>query len=530
MNIQFFGGADEVGASCTMIEIEEKRILVEAGIRMNIEPGEELPDFEALWQTGLPHVILLTHAHTDHTGALPELEKMLAPNVKIYCTHATRDITEVLLNDAAKRSKVPDFRVRVSYALHRMECVGFNQPIEIYDGLKATWIPAGHILGAAMIHIQGEQESVLMTGDVSSADQLTIPGMAPPPLQPDVMVMESTYGNRKHKNRRKECRRLVSDVAKTIDAGGKVLIPAFAVGRSQEVIRILKDAMEHGDIPKFPVYVDGMVRDINTVYERHPELLSRRLRRQMECGENIFYSGEIRKVSSPNEYDSILSGPPCCIVASSGMLVGGKSIDYLKGLANDPANLIVLSGYQAEGNPGRALEDLAKEKDPYKRELLPLNDKTKVRVLCGIERYSLSAHADKKQLTNLEQRVQPSKHFLVHGDEKARKELSRTIRERCPAVDVKLPKNGETYTVKQFPGIADGRKRAHDEILKELRDSVVNRGMKGPFTARALSEIWFGTKRTTRKTVDFLRLALTLPNAFFVPRPDSADAYEVKSQ
>ena len=127
-----------------------------------------------------------------------------------------------------------------------MEPVPWNTPKQICDGVTATWIRAGHILGAAMILIKGQRESILMTGDVSVTDQKTIPGMSMSnlPYQPDVMVMESTYGNRQHKDRAAEERRLVSDIASVIEAGGKVLIPVFAIGRSQEVILILKEAME----------------------------------------------------------------------------------------------------------------------------------------------------------------------------------------------------------------------------------------------------------------------------------------------
>ena len=371
MNIKFFGGANEVGASCALIEIDEKRILVDAGIRMNVEPDKKFPDFEALRQAGPPDVVLLTHAHTDHTGALPELEKWLAPEVPVYCTAPTKDITGVLLNDVVKRSK-PDekdcIKARVANALRRKECVGFNERKEVCIGIHATWIPSGHILGAAMIYIEGQPEKILITGDVSVANQLTIPGMSLPPLQPDVMIMESTYGNRHHVDIHAERQRLVSDVARTIDRGGKALLPVFAVGRAQEVILILKDAMERGEI-KCPVYVDGMVRDINSVYANHREFLSPSLQRQLERDENIFCSdnlSEVSRLEAREERDSILSGEPCCIVTSSGMLNGGMSSWYAKRLAKDPANLIGLAGYQAEGNPGRELENLIGEEDPEK--------------------------------------------------------------------------------------------------------------------------------------------------------------------
>ena len=532
MNISFFGGANEVGASCTQIEIDKKRILIDAGIRMNVESGEELPDFEALWQVGLPHVVLLTHAHTDHTGALPELEKMLRQDVKVYYTAPTKDITRVLLNDAARR-RDDDYKEHVRSALHRMQWVNFNQRKDICEGVTATWIPAGHISGAAMIHIQGQKESVLMTGDVSVANQLTIPGMDSPPLQPDVMVMESTYGNRLHENRSEECRKLVSDVAEVNANGGKVLLPVFAVGRSQEVILILKEAVERGEI-KCPVYVDGMVRDINKVYKRHPELLSRHLQHQVECGEDIFYSRKISEVSSPKAREDILSGAPCCIVGSSGMLNGGVSVAYLKGLANNPDNLIALTGYQAKGNPGCELQGLIGEEDPEKRVVYLLADeendgvkvaseapsRVPVQVKCEVKKYSLSAHADRDQLTELGEKVQPRKLFLVHGDDGAREKLAKSVREACPNVDVQLPENGVTYTVDKHPGIAEGRQLRNDRLIAEIFAFVLDKGLKGPFRALELAEIWYGTAAATLTEVSYIRLCLWLDSQFFKRRSD----------
>ena len=530
MKLYFFGGANEVGASSTLIEIDEKRILVDAGIRMNVEPDKKFPDFEALRQAGPPDVVLLTHAHTDHTGALPELQKWLAPEVPVYCTAPTKDITGVLLNDVVKRSK-PDekdcIKVRVANALRRMECVGFNERKEVCNGIHATWIPSGHILGAAMIYIEGQPEKILITGDVSVANQLTIPGMSLPPLQPDVMVMESTYGNRLHVDIHAERERLVSDVARTIEGGGKALLPVFAVGRSQEVILILKKAMERGEI-ECPVYVDGMVRDINRVYANHGEFLLPSLKRQLERGENIFCSDKIREVSrhsAREERENILSGDPCCIVASSGMLNGGMSSWYAERLAKDRANLIGLTGYQAEGNLGCALEKLIGEKDLAKRFVhLPADEEkdsvqkdadasspVPMQVLCKVRKYSLSAHADKDELTGLAEHAQPRNLFLVHGDKEARDELSQAVKERCPSADVKLPRNGKSYTVKHLSGLEHPRGDTHDRILTKLRDYVLEKGWDGAIHIRELAEICFSSKAMATQRLALLRWILTMP-------------------
>ena len=354
MKLTFLGGANEVGASSTLINIDGCRILVDAGIRMGPGQDSPLPDFPDFDKVGMPDAVLLTHAHTDHTGALPVLRDLWLAGVKIYYTPATKAITRVLLKDSAEWMQreeqeegkpslyTPD---DVDVALHCMEKeVMWLKPVPICGDVTATWIPAGHILGAAMIHIQGKHKSILMTGDVSVTDQLAIPGMIVPSWckYPNVMVMESTYGNRQHEvSRREEEKRLAADVAKVVAEGGKVLIPAFAVGRSQEVILILKRAMERGEIRELPVYVDGMVRRVNEIYS-DPDFvneLSPSLRRKAKRDENLFYSDFLKKVASRDESDSILSGEPCCIVTSSGMLVGGMSSYYAEHLVGDPKKL-----------------------------------------------------------------------------------------------------------------------------------------------------------------------------------------------
>ena len=529
MKIQFFGGASEVGASSTLIEIDGCCILVEAGIRMG--PGQDtpLPDFPDFNKVGMPDAVLLTHAHSDHTGALPVLRDLWLAGVKTYYTPATRAITQVLLEDAAKRTEDEEQQANsalrytrddVEVALHCMqEKVQWWEPVSFSTSVRATWIPAGHILGAAIIHIEGKDGSILITGDVSATNQLTIRGMAEKlPYQPDVMVMESTYGNRQHENRTVQAASLASDVAEVIKEGGKVLIPAFAVGRSQEVILILKQAMERKQIPEFPVYVDGMVRDVNRIYSDFAHELSSVLQRKAERDEDIFYSDAIQPVRQGRQCQEILSGEACCIIASSGMLIGGKSVAYAKALVRDPKNLIAITGHQAEGTPGRALLDWVKAGRPTDT-LWKLKDCEPIRVNCEVKRYSLSAHADKRELLGLVENVQARKLFLVHGDSGARKALSKSVHQACPAVDVKCPKNGRTYTVEKRIGISRGRRSSHERILSEVAAFVRKMGWERPFRVWQLAEIWFGTEGLTPIAVKFFEWCVALEGRFFERGP-----------
>ncbi len=541
MKLHFLGGADEVGASCTLIEIEGRRILVDAGIRMGAAQGSQLPNFSVLDDVGLPDEVLITHAHTDHTGALPVLVSSLSADVKVFCTPATQAITRVLLSDAVKLmsqdrdGELPLYPPEAAdAALGRMVGVPWLATVPICDGaLTATWIPAGHILGAALIYIEGVRESVLMTGDVSVANQLTIPGMVVPQCRPDVMVMESTYGNRQHADRAQQEAALALRVAEVIEAGGKVLVPAFAVGRSQEVILILARAMRRKQIPEFPVFVDGMVRSVNAVYSAFGDDLAPAVRRRAERGEDVFYSDAVGAVSSLADRRRVLSGPPCCIVASSGMLIGGASSFYAERLAGDAANLIAITGYQDEESPGRALLNLMQARDSEERVLM-LNGQ-RVRVACQVEPYSLSAHADGGELTGLVQRLKPRTCFLVHGDGEARGALSSMVDVYLPE-GVQLPENGGAYSVEAMgamrrrgygrrvsrAGIAGGRPLS-DDTLAEVHNYVLETGAQGPFRAQELAEMWFGTEMTTPSEVEAFRLLLSGSREFF--EPDYRRAY-----
>ena len=536
MKLHFLGGADEIGASCTFIEIEGRRILVDAGIRPGAAQGARLPNFSVLDDVGMPDAVLVTHAHTDHTGALPVLASSLPPGVKVYATPATKAITQVLLMDAAnlmapggiQDAELPLYPPEaIDAALGLVEGVPWLTTVPICDGaLTATWIPAGHILGAASIYIEGKRESILMTGDISVANQLTIPGLIIPQCRPNVMVLESTYGNRQHADREQQETALALRVAEVIKMGGKVLIPAFAVGRSQEVILILARAMRRNQIPEFPIYVDGMVRSVNAIYSAFGDDLASPVRRRINRGERVFYSNTVQEVAGRSERRKALSGPPCCIVASSGMLNGGASTYYAQTLVGKGTNLIALTGYQDEESPGRALLDLIRAKEQDER-VLTLNGK-RVPVKCSVEPYSLSAHADKDELTGLVQTLKPHTCFLVHGDAEARRALSQSVDVHVQG-GVQLPENGGVYTVEppqtlrrgygrrvSRAGIAND-KSLSEETLADVHAYCIETGAKGPFRTQELTEMWFGTEMTTPAEVEVFRLLLSYSKKFFTP-------------
>ncbi len=538
MQLHFLGGANEVGASCLMLEVAGKKILIDAGIRMTTRKGSQLPDLTRLQELGPPDAILLTHAHTDHIGALP-LVHLAYPHMPILCTDPSKALTKVLLQDSLRimesrweqEEEVPLYPPHaVEGMLSRMKIVEPGQPISVFgdDSVTANYVPSGHILGACSITLDTPEGVLLFAGDYSLDRQHTIEGMTLPSQTPDLMVTESTYGNRIHSNRRQEEDRLCAAVAEVIAGGGKVLIPSFALGRAQEVILILLNAQRNGQIPPFPVMVDGMVTTMCSVYSQFPQWLTPRLRKWMEKngGSPFFYPGGAKMVLR-TERDKLLKGGPCVIVASSGMLTGGASKMYAEQMVHDPKNAIFITGYQDEESPGHALLALAEEVKEKGEGLLRLDGQTR-RVLCKVNRYGLSAHADGGQLLNVVCRMQPKHVVLVHGDDQARETLATTF----PSVmQVHLPTNGQTLDVQSFrkqtrptKGFAfSGLAKSGEPLdLEKLHGHLLSKnGSANRYTIQELVQAWHGT--TTPEQIQAVTTAIAAAPHLF--KPDTHRAF-----
>lgn len=453
MRIEILGGGNEVGASCVLCQLGDANILVDAGIRMGSGtgtglPADSLPDLSRLSDLGQLDAVLVTHAHLDHTGALPLVHQAF-PETPIYATAPTARLAQVLLADALRimgikaeqEAEIPLYNaVMVERMFTRVVPITFGTgPVPVASGIEAEFFPAGHILGAASVVIRAEEGTLLVTGDFSRSDQRTVAGMTLPPCRPDVLITESTYGNRLHANREAEETRLVETITAAIERGGTVLIPAFALGRAQEVLLILQDFQRRGLLPTVPIWVDGMVRSICEVYSDFPAYLMPYLRRRIEQNGNPFYraNGQIRPVTRSTQREEILRSGPSIIVASSGMLSGGPSQFYAFNLARDPRSAILLTGYQDEESPGRKILAIAEQGGgylSYEGESAEIN--------CEINKYGLSAHADAAEIAALVQATQAKNILLVHGDDEARVQLENLLQ----GLPVSLPNNGEAFT------------------------------------------------------------------------------------
>ncbi|MBX4262928.1 MBL fold metallo-hydrolase [Clostridium estertheticum] len=519
MKLSFLGGAYEIGASCILFKIDNKNILMDSGIRQSTSK-DPLPDFRTIQEMGGVDAIIISHAHLDHIGSLPMISKEY-PNARVYMNNMTKDLVRVLLYDSLKimnnrDAEIPLYaQVDVEDMLNRIFTINYEVDFEIFDYLKLTFYNAGHIAGASCVYLQGNEGSLFYSGDFSLFSQKSVEGAKIPRLRPDIGIFESTYADKLHSNREIEENRLIDIVSDCINTNGKMIIPAFALGRAQEVILILKKAMNSKRLKKVNIYIDGMVNDINRVYKFNPLYLKNTLGKKVLKGLEPFYDDNIIQVKNKEQRETILgSEDSCVIISSSGMLTGGPSQYYAQKIAALENGYIVITGYQDEESPGRKLLNLL-ETDKEDR-VLEINGKI-IPVKCRVERVGLSAHGDKSEIQALIAKLSPDNVFLVHGDSEVintfAKEAAREIRGKLFA-----PKSGEGFDIevkaprrqlsKQIPFVMKSKNQLNKENFKLLWSFVREKYMDKFFTIEELTFIWSGTKILKALEVDNFRVQL----------------------
>ena len=505
ITIQLLGGASAIGASATLVRIKNKTFLVDCGIRFRKD--QPLPDLDPLSEVDLD-AIFITHAHTDHTGALPLVHDIFR-NVPVYMTPPTADLVALLLRDALRlmddgierEGEIPLYGEKQVQSLFTRILPVHHYETLRFDDIEVRFLPAGHILGASMVHVGSADGSILLTGDYSVFAQRTVPALDMPSLRADVVVTEATYGARLHADRTVAEANLVAKLADVAMEGGRTLIPAFAIGRAQEVLCILARAMREETLPKIPVFVDGMVRQVCDIYARHQRYTTRSIKYAMQRG-HPFYTKHIRPVEDAKQRARILAGvDPCIIVASSGMLQGGPSAYYAARLAGNPADAILVTGYQDEESPGARLLRLALGETREGWEV----GGAKVDVRCRFESYGLSAHADRMQMCGLVRLLEPSTVVVVHGDEQAKESLAASL----DIKDVIRGRDGLLIERTACNSRASLHRRAARTFVPPVEEDIRRLiGVdEGPFRLGALAQSHYGHKLDAQER-NFFALAL----------------------
>lgn len=459
--ITFWGAAQMVTGSMHLLESGKSKILLDCGLHQSRRDEARQRNIHFPFHPHQVDAVLLSHAHIDHCGNLPTLlrQGFTGP---IYCTPATRSLLQVMLVDSAKiqEEDAAHLNIQRQYAepwvqplytrsdvdqvLAQCVPLDYDRTRDVAEGVRFRFSEAGHVLGSAMIHAiidaPGGERSMTFTGDLG---RRCLPLLKPTaPIPPgDVLVCESTYGNRLHEKLDTTLEKLYAAISRTIKRGGKVLIPAFSLGRTQTIIHFLQEGVETGQIPHVPIYVDSpLAADITEVYTMHPECLTLDAQRKMK--EQGILGGDV--VTYIREYEESLRltsrQEPIIVLASSGMCDAGRIVHHLKTNVDDPRCTVILVSFQASGTTGRKLM----EKNPTIRIMgKDLNKWLEVVHLDGF-----SAHADRDDfLAFLQPLAGKVKHTrLIHGEREQADALAETLR-AMGYDDVAVPVPGDRVSV-----------------------------------------------------------------------------------
>ncbi len=416
------GGAGQVGRSSIEVVYGRTRLILDSGIH----PGETGAGRYPLRPDGDPDFLIVTHAHVDHSGYSPALVREYGCDV--VATPPTRDFSEPLLVDGINltpRGENPPYSNEDVMALRRKEKpVRYGEDLSLGE-ITLRLLDAGHVLGSAMVHLEADDgPSLLYTGDINVGRTRILSGAEPSPPPVDYLIIESTYGGDedRHPARKRVEKKFASDISQTIKSGGSVLIPAFALGRAQEVLMTLISYMESGVIPEVPVFIDGMIREINRISSLYWSWMRPEIRNRVRRSRRMpFEHPYIEPVDDRSEILEIAE--PHIVVTTSGMLQGGPVVEYLPRYAVNPQNLIYLTGYQVRGTRGRDLLE------GRRKVSLPGGGTLEVR--SRVEFADFSAHSDQSGLLQYISRIPDLKEVLiVHGEPKKARQLRSKVERR----------------------------------------------------------------------------------------------------
>ncbi len=465
MEIQFWGAAQAVTGSMHLLTVDGEKLLLECGLYQGrrkeaFERNQNFPfDPESI------HTMVLSHAHIDHSGNIPQLVKKGFKG-NIYCTHATQDLAGVMLRDSAHiQEKDVEFvnkrhrkkglpLVEPLYVMEDAEkCssqfvgVGYNRPIQLTPKIQVTFLDAGHILGSAVVILDiaenGKTTRIGFTGDLGRP-RLPIIRDPQPMDGVDIYITESTYGNRNHEPFEDMKTRVREVVNKTVQRGGKIIVPSFSVGRTQELVYVLHELFNEGTLPEIPIYVDSPLSvNITEVFRLHPECYDRETWEEfLSNHQDPFGFYRLRYIRNVEESKKLnTSNESCMIISASGMCEAGRILHHLANNISDPKNTVLIVGFMAENTLGRRIVERQPEVKIFGD---PVALKAEVAIMNGF-----SAHADKNGLLSYFQNLDKDRLrqvFIVHGEPDQSKELAGSI-QATGFKEVSVPIRGEKFTI-----------------------------------------------------------------------------------
>jgi KH/beta-lactamase-domain protein len=454
VRLTFLGGGRQVGRSCLLLQTPNSKILLDCGIDVASQGQDKFPIFNiSEFDISQIDAVIISHAHLDHVGLLPYLYKM-GYKGPCYMTMPTRDIASLLSLDfigvAYKQAATPLFNSKdIKEMVKHSICINYNEVTDIAPDVRLTLYNSGHVLGGALVHLNigNGSHNLLYTGDYKYArTRLLDPAIATFP-RVETVITESTYGSKNDTlpPRIETENKFLEMVKQTIEKKGKVLIPELGLGHAQETLLRVEEAMRTGELPKVPMYIDGMIWDINAIHTVYPNFLSSRVRSQIFQDKNPFVSKIFSRVGSPQERKEVVEGGPCIVIATSGMLVGGASVEYFKEFAGNPNNLMILSCYQGPGSLGRKIQDGEKfVKVEIEGGTETVEIKMRIELLTG-----LSPHAGRNEIISFFNNIRPKpKRILInHGEASKSLDLASALY-KLNRVETSIPRNLETVRLK----------------------------------------------------------------------------------
>ncbi len=454
VRLTFLGGGRQVGRSCILLQTPVSKILLDCGLDVASQGTDRFPYLDVPeFNINELDAIIISHAHLDHVGLLPYLYKM-GYKGPVYMTPPTRDIAALLALDfigvAYKQASKPlfdspDIKEMVKHSI----CLNYNEVTDITPDVRLTFYNSGHVLGGAISHLNignGLHNLVYMGDFKYGRSRLLEPAIASFP-RVETVITESTYGSKNDSfpPRQETEDKFIDLVSTTIERTGKVLIPELGLGRAQETMLILEDAMSSGRLKKVPIYIDGMIWDINAIHTAYPDFLSNKVRTDVFQDNNPFVSELFCRVGSPQERKNVIEGGPCIVLATSGMLVGGASVEYFREFASNSNNAIIFVCYQGVGSLGRLVQDGAKETRMSvegKEEVIKIE--LQVETITGF-----SAHAGRNELISFFNNILPkAKRIIInHGEISKCLDLASALY-KLQRVETNVPRTLETIRLR----------------------------------------------------------------------------------
>lgn len=445
MKLSFLGAASEVTGSNILVETKGKKILLDCGLFQGFRLADEKNYEDFAFDPKSIDVVIVGHAHLDHTGRLPKLVKY-GFSGKIVSTAPTKEITELVLRDSdklmeeeAKRNHhIPLYaKADIERMMELFETIPYNLRLEVLSGIFLTLKNAGHILGSSTITLEAEGKTLVYTSDLGNRDceLLDDPEIID---KADYLICESTYGGRIHEDPTKREVKLAEIINKTVSLGGVLMIPTFAIERTQELLHDIEHFCEKGNcvVPRF--YLDSpLANKVTGVFERYQNFLARDLKKE---NLDIFALHRVKITTSVKESKEIDEAPgPKIIIAGSGMMNGGRILFHMQKYSQDPKNAILFVGFQAEGTMGRRIFD-------GERDIKIFGEKHTVRAqVYAIGSYS--AHADSIQLVEWISKIKQLKRvFLFHGEKTQSEAFKKTLKEKI-RIEAEIPNLGDSFEI-----------------------------------------------------------------------------------